>query len=414
MKALRWRWQDTGLVCVLTVMAAIGSFTASGRLPQPVLEQESCVNFWFEGDLPYVYNAMLDARNVHHRRSNRHPLFSLASYLPTKALRAMGVERSVAVRVVVSVVATLSLGALFLTLRCMGCRSLDATLFSLLAAVSAGAMFWFTVPETWSFGALTLLLALLVVAWDAPRTLSLGWYVIASAATLSMTLTNWMAGIFMTFLRFPWRRALQVTVLAFAIVAALWAVEKPLFPATQFLPQRQYIAASVLQQDSGGSLAIIRANLLHTMVMPMIGERVRDKDRGGVQMSVQRAGAGSASPWGRLAVWLWGALLVLGAWGAVTLRPQRPLTLVVGLTLLGQLALHQVYGGEESFLYAAHFLPLLVVLAAFGTLTRARWVVVALAGALVVCAGMNNAHQFAMATQRLEAYVQARTLGVHP
>ena len=70
---------------------------------------------------------------------------------------------------------------------------------------------------------------------------------------------------------------------------------------------------------------------------------------------------------------------------------------MLGLTLLGQLGLHLLYG-EETFLYALHFAPLLVVFAACSTLTRMRLVGLVLAGALVISAGVNNAMQFRTAT----------------
>jgi len=48
-------------------------------------------------------------------------------------------------------------------------------------------------------------------------------------------------------------------------------------------------------------------------------------------------------------------------------RKHLRLRVVLGLTILGQLALHTVYG-NETFLYTLNFLPLLVVLAALSTL----------------------------------------------
>jgi len=50
--------------------------------------------------------------------------------------------------------------SLFILLRLIGCRQFDAALFSILAATSAAAIFWFVIPETYSFGSLSILLAL--------------------------------------------------------------------------------------------------------------------------------------------------------------------------------------------------------------------------------------------------------------
>jgi hypothetical protein len=105
-------------------------------------------------------------------------------------------------------------------------------------------------------------------------------------------------------------------------------------------------------------------------------------------------------------------LFGLGVWAAVRNRPNRRFFTVLGMVLAGQLGLHLVYGGEEVFLYSLHWVPLLVVVAAGATLTPARRLAVALAGALIVCAGINNRRQFDSAIGYLERY--AATLEAHP
>jgi len=57
------------------------------------------------------------------------------------------------------------------------------------------------------------------------------------------------------------------------------------------------------------------------------------------------------------------------------------------LFLMGQLGMHLFYG-DETFLYSLHFAPFLVILAAFGTLTRARRLSLMLAGLLLLVAAM--------------------------
>ena len=72
--------------------------------------------------------------------------------------------------------------------------------------------------------------------------------------------------------------------------------------------------------------------------------------------------------------------------------------------LLGQWGLHQVYGGEETFLYALHWVPLLVLVAAAGTLTRWRPLALGLAAVVLVGAGVNNRQQFRYAVQFAKAH----------
>lgn len=75
----------------------------------------------------------------------------------------------------------------------------------------------------------------------------------------------------------------------------------------------------------------------------------------------------------------------------------------LGVLILGQLGLHLLFG-DETFLYSLHWLPLLVVLAALPTLTRARIWARGCALALIVCAGVNNSAQLSLAVDRVRGY----------
>jgi len=100
---------------------------------------------------------------------------------------------------------------------------------------------------------------------------------------------------------------------------------------------------------------------------------------------------------------LWVSLLGLGLWALVKVKRLGRFRWVLILSLLGQFGLHLVYG-DETFLYALHFAPLLVVFASLGSLTRARWISLVLAAMLVVTAGLNNSLQFKEATGYFQRY----------
>ncbi len=100
-----------------------------------------------------------------HNRIKVHPLFSLLTFPLVYFLNTiLGIKAIAAVRIVIAAVASVWLGTLFLLLRLIGCQRFDATLFSLLGATSATAVFWFVVPETYPFGSLSILFALCFVA----------------------------------------------------------------------------------------------------------------------------------------------------------------------------------------------------------------------------------------------------------
>jgi hypothetical protein len=117
----------------------------------------------------------------------------------------------------------------------------------------------------------------------------------------------------------------------------------------------------------------------------------------GVVMSVQHSAIGSSGAWGVAATALWGALLVLAAIGLLSARGDRAMRLVLGATIAGQVVLHAIYG-EETFLYAMHIAPLLILAAALASsATSWRRTILALAVALTFAAAVNNASELATA-----------------
>ncbi|WP_374877063.1 DUF6080 domain-containing protein [Microseira sp. BLCC-F43] len=391
----RKHWPEILLVVAIATLAGIAFYQGSGLIGEVVVRAQR-QDMWFEADSARVFANMTKAASSHYR-TKVHPLFSLIAFPPVYLVKTvLGIKALTAVRLVIAAIAGLWVGALFILLRLIGCLRLDATLFSILGATSASAMFWFVVPETYSFGSLTMIAALCLVAIAQYRKLSARWYVVVSALTLSITTTNWMAGIAATFTKYRRKRAWQITVNAFCLVVLLWGVQKFIFPSAEFFIGDREERSYIYKPTFGSLLQVLQSFFAHTMVMPAIQIAHNNKDWS--IMLTQRSFPGSASLWGSIAVVLWMALLGLGLWGFFSTRKHGKLRIVLGLTLLGQLALHAVYG-SETFLYSLHFLPLLVVLAAWSTQTPARPIALVLAGMLVLTAGVNNSSQLIKATE---------------
>jgi hypothetical protein len=129
-------FKDVGIVLGLVCMAAGLSYWASALVAFNVWD------VWFEANLPRNYSNMV-ALGSDPSRSNVHPLYSLLVYPPTKVLfKTFGFPLVVAVRVVLSLAASLWVTLLFLALRSVGCHRPDAGLLSLLGLTSAAAIFW--------------------------------------------------------------------------------------------------------------------------------------------------------------------------------------------------------------------------------------------------------------------------------
>ena len=394
----RQYWQDILIIVVLAIATALALNYATGLI-NPVLYSQN--NIWFGADIKRVFDNMSDFGS-NHQRTKVHPIFSLIAFPPVYLLKLAGLETIASVRATILAVAGLWIISLYILLRLIGIRRFDSVLFSILGATSAAVIFWFTVPETYSFGSLSIVLALCFAAIVEHRQVSQFWYVIVSALTLSFTTTNWLIGIIVTAVNHPWKRALQITVNAFSLIVLLWSVQKVIFKSAEFFlgdrTERQY----VLLSSSGGPLQVLKSVIAHTMVMPALNMVINKyKSPDWPILVTQTSAPGSGSIWGLVAVGLWTALLGLGLWGFFATKKHFKLRLILGTFLLAQLFLHILYG-SETFLYALHFIPLLILLAAFSLLTPARLVALGLAGALIVCAGINNGLQFKQATDFLQ------------
>lgn len=407
-KESRQYWRDILIIVILAVAAGFASYQGA-RLINTVIFDKQTQDAWFDADIPRVFGDMAYVAEDHYR-TKVHPLFVLITFPPVYVLkRAFGIEAITAVRLVMAALASLWISAVFILLRLIGCYRFDAMLFSVLAATSASAVFFFVLPETHSFGSLSILLALCFVAITQHRKLSSLWYVSVSALTLSFTTTNWMVGILATVVNHRWKRALQITVNAFCLVVLLWAVQKYLFRSVEFFLGDREEKYYLLRPEAGGPLQSIQSFVFHSMVMPAIKVfNHPERPNFPLRMITQHSLPGSGSPWGAVAVGLWGALLSLGLWALFSLKQHLKLRIVLGITILGQMTLHAVLY-TETFLYSLHFGPLLVVLGALSTLkNRVRPIALTLAGLLVLTAGVNNALQFNKATELLQNYAPQR------
>ena len=400
---LRQHWADLLILTALFTAAILLSYKGTTIINAAILDRQG-MDVWFDADLPRVFSNMV-ARGSNHYRNKVHPLFPLIAYFPVKLLeKGLNLESIAAVRAVISTVAAIWLALLFSLLRVLGCCRADAILFSLLATVSASAVFWFIVPETYQFGSLSILVALGVAALTEQRQLSSLWYVGVSALTFSITITNWMAGILLTAVSYSKKEALQITINAFCLVVLLWSVQKRLFPSAGFfLLGIKGETEFVTLFDPIGPIHTFKAFIAHTLVMPTINlvENVAVASPWPV-LSVQASVPGSASLWGAIAVVAWIVLLSLGIWGFFSYQRHTKLRIVLALTLLGQLLLHSIYGAE-TFLYSLHFLPLLILLAAFSTFTPARPIALLLVGVLLITAGTNNFIQLSKTIEIIDA-----------
>ena len=389
---------DWLITASLVFYVGVTSTFIAGSIPSFLLYS---MDFWFEADTIREVSNMVSTTDDHSRTSV-HPLFSLIAFSPVFLVKHLfGIPALQAVLYVTGALGGLWSGTLFLMLRLMGCRRLDAGLFTLLSLSSASAIFWLPVPNSYTWGSWTIMLALVVLLVAEQRRVGATAYVVASALTLSITVTNWMSGLLATVARWPLKQAIQLSINAFCLVVLLWGAQKFIFPSAEFFIGNRKEANWVNHPQSGQLQHIASSFALHTLIAPAV--RLMDDDgyiqygddsfRLSQRLAFQFSMPGSGGPIGLAAVGLWSALLLIGLWNLVTLDRQWRFRAVLAAMLLFELSLHMVYG-EETFTYSMNFLPLLIAVTAFGTLGRRRPWVLVLAGTLTLCAGLNNWQQF--------------------
>ncbi|MBW4524926.1 MAG: hypothetical protein KME18_06975 [Phormidium tanganyikae FI6-MK23] len=392
---------DLIIITLLAVLTSIITYT-SGQMIDPVLFQHFTEDVWFGSDIERVISNM-SLRGAPNYRAKVHPLFTLLTFPIVKGVRLItGMPPNTAVSLLLAGTTALWVGLLYATLRLMGCRRFDAAVFSVLALSSAALIFWTTVPETYLFGSLSLLVCLFLVALAQIKVLPVWSYILMSIFSLSITTTNWMVGIAATVVNHSRKRAIAITGTALAITLLLWGVQNRIFVSTTFITDFAEETNYLFPKTSGGPIRVFLGFFFHPMVVPSL--QVIPSTRNQPEwplLSVQHSLPGSGSLAGGIAIGLWVILLGIGAIACWTERKNLKLRLVVGFGLLGQLALHLVYG-EETFLYAIHLIPFLLIVCAMATLTRWRSMAIGLAMLLIVFAGWHNHDQFFQATEFLK------------
>ena len=394
-------WRDSLLTFILIIAGVAGSLYTQSRIDDRLYYRAAGEEVYFNADVPRVFENMTD-RKSDHFRTKVHPLFLMASFPPAFVLEKgfnLSPERSV--QLVVAAAVGVWISMVYLVLRVSGSRMPDAFILVLLLSSSGAAIVWSAVPETYMFGSISLLVPLLIVA--AGRYVKIDWkcYVAASAFSLSMTITNWMSGLLMSALRMPPKTAFRISVYAFYAVVTIWGVQQAIFKDTPFFLDPTVERHVMLRNEWGGPGHNLTSALFHGMITPELKSIPLPANPGtdaGVRedyliTTLQLSQPGSAGTVGRIAVGVWVLLLVGGVAGLVLTKGDGEYRIMLGLLLLAQIGLHTIYG-EEAFLYSIHYMPLFILLLAWGARTKARPVVLGLAGLLVVLAAYNNINQF--------------------
>jgi hypothetical protein len=386
----RGRWSvDAAIAIALALAAALAVARGSLDLVAPLIRGQNW-DLWFDADCPRAYTTIIEPRGVH-LRPGAHPLFKLLTWPPAFALqKVLKMSPIDAVRAEQAAIGALCAALFYAILRCGRWSRLDGVLLTALAALSASAVFWFAVPGPGPPGLATILLALLLAARTGSGPARVLWDVLANLATSSCTITNWMAGIAATFARHSRRTAAVIVALAACSIVILLNIQHALFPSVPVwelsYDERRYL----LSGESGGPARVLVSFFCHSVIMP--APCVIELD-GKPALSVQKAAPGSGGTWPLVSTAIWLGLLATGWRELLAHHTARPLARVLLATLTGQLLLHLAYG-RETFLYAVHFGPLLVLVAGHALTSRWRRSALVATTLLLGLAAANNLRHF--------------------
>ncbi len=356
-------------------------------------------NVWFQADIARVIDNMTN-RGGSHWRTSVHPITSILFYPVGALLTTLGLSPIQAARMVVIFFCALNGGLIFLVLRQIRLPRTPAIIFASLFLASAAVIFWSSVVELYPIACTSLMPALFLMApGDKGKR---RWWIFVSAFTLSITVTNWAAGLIATFVRWKLKTFLAISAAVLAIVLALSVLQ-----FFTFKDARIFIDPYGLKWDavSFSEPVMEKRGQLHEgwnpvgnievlYIASVVAPPARIAKQGAELVETnQFNGIPTETYTGFIATIAWLGLLVLGIWGAIRNQQAHVFSIGLGLMLLANGLLHSVYG-EVTFLYAMHVIPMLTLLAAMSWHSPFRRIGMVLACIVVVAGGYNNIVQF--------------------
>jgi hypothetical protein len=361
-------------------------------------------NIWFQADIARVIDNMTN-RGGSHWRTSVHPITSILFYPIGVLLTTLGLSPTGAARMIVVFFCALNGGMIFLILRQVRLPRIPAIIFASLFLSSAAVIFWSSVVELYPIACTSLLPALFLMAPGNKG--KRRWWIFVSAFTLSITITNWAAGLIATFVRWKLKPFLMISASVLAIVLALSIIQ-----FFTFRDARIFIDPHGLKWDavSFSEPVMEKRGQLHEKWNPIgnvevlyvasvVAPPARIAKQGEELVETNQFNGFPKSTFaGLIATIAWLGLLTLGIWGAVKNRQAHVFSIGLGLMLLANGLLHSVYG-EVTFLYAMHVIPMLTLLAAMSWFSPSRYAGMMLALVVVIAGGGNNIAQFQQSTR---------------
>ena len=347
----------------------MGLFLLSGLLSLAIpYAARQTLDIWFGADVPRVIGDMTDPL-ANHWRTTVHPIFPLI-FLPVGGLLAkLASSQGIAAQILISLSAAITGILLFATMQNLGVKPIDSWLLIGAFASSSAFIFWWSIPETFPIGSLTMLIPLFLLSREER---SLKVWTLALAGSLAITTTNFSAGIAAALFSKQRQKIFKISFFALLLILVLSFLQKSYLPSANYFfdrsvaGERHFVPTSTDPRGSLPGRALDFA--VYTGVVPDKLIRMIRPTNGIPGMFLPyslKIFTGLSS----IPVLCWIALISIGS---IELFRNFELNFAKALFsfILIQFALHMFYG-DQPFLYSAHFLPGFILLISLGFRPRA-------------------------------------------
>jgi hypothetical protein len=353
----------------------------------------------FQADFPRVLRDLTEV-NGNHLRTNVHPIYVLLLN-PIGALLTQLLKSQInAVLLMTSICGALSIYLTFQILLKIGFRSIHALIFSLILGFSAAHWLFSSMPETYIFTIVSLMLLVLIGMTQAGN---LKYWIPAGVFSFGMLTTNIaLNGIIYFFSIIKTERfknAVRKTVIFLLIiviiVTALSILQKVIYPSSHyfFMVKISGGETKFVFLPQNPAQAITRAGLLIANFIyynfsapePMV---VKDEVETQEDILLFNFIGFSRYPlFGKLAVAIWSFLILASIFSIIKFRLyQNPLWQCMAACLLFNFGLHTIYG-EELFLYVCDWTFFALMCLAIGLkpiLEKTGWISIVITILLLV------------------------------
>ena len=393
---------DLALALALSLLAvAICVFNARVLSPQVY----DSFNIWFQSDPPRVISNMTERWSPMQNRTVAHPLFSITALSAVKALGVIGLGEMQAIGLLLLAAAAVSAGGFYSAMRLMGLTPVAAGGFTLALLGSAGFLHWYAVIETYAFSATSIVLML--IATCSLRRLPLPVWIVASAGSLSMLVTNWGLGLAAAFFRLRFRQFMLVTLGAFLLVSAGSAIQMKALHRASFWLNPVNIAKEKTYSGPKMHAVGMRWNpwvsarngiVMPGVVLPPVRDTMTTEIGPSTLVTNQFVPMHRLGVVGWMALAAWFVLLAGGVAGTIVDGQRRSIGIALLLFLASKIAFHAFYG-EITFLYAADVVPVALAFAALGWFTPWRRMVGGALSLFIVAGAVHNEAQYLSAAK---------------